>query len=217
MIVHVEQGPLMRVALMEEVHGDGVRVGKCLRADNQALGLVQRHNAIFGGCRCTWFHRYPDPPEREELGNREFKRKLVEAGKSRAALVFHGEEVVAWAQFGTVAELPNIYHRKQWEQETDTPPDYRITCVFVDKRYRKKGLASVAVRGAMSLIAELGGGLIEAYPHDLAEKKSAGKKVSSSFLYSATRSVFEQEGFMYVRPKGQGNCVMHKRVEAAHP
>ena len=176
--------------------------------------LVERHNGIFGGCWCTWFHRHEDRPERQTLGNCEFKRRLVEAGTSRAALVFDRDEAVAWAQFGTVEELPNIHHRKQWEAETEQVPDYRITCVFVDKRYRGKGLAAIAVRGALSLIAELGGGLVEVYPHDLAEKKKAGKKISSSFLYNATRTMYEREGFTYLRPKGQGNCVMCKRVSA---
>ncbi len=32
--------------------------------------LAGRHNGVFGGCWCIWFHCYPDPPERAELGNR---------------------------------------------------------------------------------------------------------------------------------------------------
>jgi hypothetical protein len=76
--------------------------------------IAERHNGMgFGGCWCVWFHLHPDPPERKVLGNREFKKKLVVAGYSHAALVFDGDEVVAWAQFGSVAELPNIHHRKQ--------------------------------------------------------------------------------------------------------
>jgi GNAT superfamily N-acetyltransferase len=167
---------------------------------------------MFSGCWCTWFHRHPADSTRELLGNREFKRKLVEAGRAHAALVFDGDDAVAWAQFGTVAELPNIYHRKQWEAETKQQPDYRITCVFVDKRYRQRGLATLAVRGALSLIAREGGGSVEVYPHDLSEKNKAGKKVSTSFLYSATRTTFERLGFTYIRPKGQGNCTMCKQV-----
>ena len=177
--------------------------------------LVERHNGVFGGCWCTYFHQYPDPPERKELGNREFKKKLVETGCSHAALVFDGDEVVAWAQFGTVAELPNIHHRKQWEAETEERPDYRITCLFVDRRYRRKGLAAIAVQGALRLIAQQGGGLVEVYPHDLADKKKIGKKTSASFLYNATRTMYEREGFTYLRPKGQGNCVMSKRIATA--
>lgn len=174
--------------------------------------LVERNKGMFSGCWCTWFHLHPEPPERKELGNREFKKKLVETGHTHAALVYDGDDAVAWAQFGTVAELPNIHHRKQWEAETEQRPEYRITCLFVDKRYRRKGLTAIAVRGALALIAQQGGGLVEAYPHDLADKKKAGKKTSSSFLYNATRTMYEREGFTYLRPKGQGNCVMSKTV-----
>ena len=172
--------------------------------------LAERHNGVWGGCWCTWFHLYPDPPERKELGHREFKRQLVEKGRAHAALVFDGDEAVAWAEYGPVEELPNIHHRKEWEQGVEHMPDYRITCLFVDRRYRRKGMAAVAVRGALALIAKAGGGLVESYPHDL----PPGKKTSSSFLYNATRTMYEQLGFTYQRPKGKGNCVMTKVVPA---
>jgi GNAT superfamily N-acetyltransferase len=161
-------------------------------------GLAERHNGVWGGCWCVWFHAYPDPPERRELGNREFK------DRAHAAVVFDGEEAIAWAQFGPVDELRNIHHRKQWEQETERVPDYRITCLFVDRRYRRKGMAATAVKGALALISAAGGGLVESYPHDL----PPDKKTSSSFLYNATRTMYEQLGFTYQRPKGKGNCVM---------
>ena len=177
-------------------------------------GLAERHNGVWGGCWCTWFHCYPDPKEeRRALGNREFKRQLVVNGRSHAALVLDGDEAVAWAQFGTVAELPNIHHRKEWEKGLVRPPDYRITCLFVDRRYRRKGMAATAVRGALALIAQAGGGLVESYPHDL----PPDKKTSASFLYNATRSMYEDLGFSYQRPKGKGNCVMTLEVPAAVP
>ena len=43
-------------------------------------------------------------------------------------------------------------------------PDYRITCVFVDRRYRRQGLTEVAIRGALDLIAEAGGGVGRGLP-----------------------------------------------------
>ena len=176
--------------------------------------LVERHNGVWGGCWCTWFHTSVTEKRQRTESNCALKERLVTEGRSHAALIFDGDEAVAWAQFGTVTELPNIHHRKQWEAETAQYPDYRITCVFVDKRYRRKGLAAIAVRGALTLIAQQGGGLVEVYPHDLADKKKAGKKTSSSFLYNTTRTMYEREGFTYLRPKGQGNCVMSKIVAA---
>lgn len=172
--------------------------------------LAERHNGVWGGCWCVWFHLCPDPPERRQLGNREFKRQLVEQDRAHAALVFDGDVAVAWAEYGPVEELPNIHHRKEWQQGVTRVPDYRITCLFVDRNYRRKGMAAVAVRGALALISASGGGLVESYPHDL----PPGKKTSSSFLYNATRSMYERLGFSYQRPKGKGNCVMYTEIPA---
>lgn len=174
--------------------------------------MVVRHNGIFGGCWCTWFH--PEDPERGPgaEGSREVKRRCVERGIAHAALVMDGEEAIAWAEYGTPAQLPNIHHRKQYDAEKERDPDYRITCVFVDKRYRRGGLAETAIKGALELIAKDGGGVVEAYPHDLTEQT---KKMSSSFLYNGTRRLYERLGFTYVRPKGLKNCVMSIQVPPA--
>lgn len=89
---------------------------------------------------------------------------------------------MGWCQYGTPAELPNIYHRKAYEAGLVESPDYRITCFFVDRDHRREGVAAVALRGAMRLIAEAGGGVVEGYPQD-----TQGKKATASFLYNGTR------------------------------
>jgi GNAT superfamily N-acetyltransferase len=171
--------------------------------------LAERNNGIFGGCWCTWFHRRAveglgDSRER----NKEIKEQLVREGRSRAALVFDGDEAVAWCQFGTPDELPNIYHRKEYLEQVEQLPDYRVTCIFVDKRYRRRGVTGLALAGALDLIAEAGGGTVEGYPHD-----PEGKRVA--VLYDGTRSVFERAGFTFVRRKGPRNTVMVKVVPPA--
>jgi GNAT superfamily N-acetyltransferase len=126
-----------------------------------------------------------------------------------------GDAAVGWCQYGTPEELPNIYHRKEYEAGLVMPPDYRLTCFFVDRAHRREGVAAVALQGALQLIAEAGGGVVEAYPQD-----TQGKKVSASFLYNGTRSLFEQAGFTYERPKGKNHSVMSITVEPSsvlHP
>lgn len=169
--------------------------------------LAERHNGVWNGCWCTWFH--PACAERGQSaeGNRALKQRLVNEGQAHAALVFDGDVAVAWCEYGTPEELPSIYHRKEYLAGLDRLPDYRLTCFFVDRRYRRKGVAAVALRGALGLIAQSGGGVVEAYPQD-----TPGKKVSASFLYNGTRSLFEQAGFSYDRPKGMNHCVMSKTV-----
>jgi hypothetical protein len=48
---------------------------------------------------------------------------------------------------------------------------------------------------------------VEAYPQE-----TPSTKVSASFLYNGTRSLFEQADFSYDRPKGMKHCVMSKTV-----
>lgn len=167
--------------------------------------MMERHNGVFGGCWCTWFQTMPAEKERTYDANCALKKRLVHEDRAHAALVFDGDEAVAWAQFGSPAELPNIYHRKQYDEELDLLPDYRVTCIFVDKRYRRKHLSDLVLQGAVDLIAAAGGGTVEGYPHD-----NAGMK--KSVLYDGTRALFERAGFTYVRAKGQGNCVMRRTV-----
>ena len=167
--------------------------------------LVERHNGVFGGCWCTYFQTMHEEKTFEAQSNRELKERLVREGKAHASLVLDGDVAVAWAEYGSCAELPNIYHRKQYDAEADVRPDYRITCIFVDKRYRRRGLTALALHGAVELIAQAGGGVVEGYPHD-----PEGRRVA--VLYNGTRSLFEREGFELVRRKGQRNTVMRKTV-----
>jgi GNAT superfamily N-acetyltransferase len=172
--------------------------------------LAEKHKGMgFGGCWCTWFHSRVGRPEGEK--GRPWKERLVREGNAHAALVFDGDAAVAWCQYGSPDELPNIHHRKDYEaNRTEELPDYRLTCIFVDRDYRRSGVAGVALRGALDLIAKAGGGVVEGYPQD-----TQGKKISASFLYNVTRSLYEQTGFTYLRPKGKNHCVMRMTVASA--
>jgi GNAT superfamily N-acetyltransferase len=172
--------------------------------------LAERHNGVWGGCWCTYFHTLHDEKTFEAADNRALKERLVAAGRAHAALVFDGDVAVGWCEYGAPRELPNINHRKEYEARLGEPPDYRLTCFFIDRRYRRQGVSAVALRGALELIAQAGGGVVEAYPQD-----TAGKQITASFLYNGTRSLFEQAGFAYSRPKGRNHCVMSTTVSPA--
>ena len=141
--------------------------------------LAERHNGVWGGCWCTWFHTFHAEKEYSYEANRALKERMVREGRAHAALVFDGDIAVAWCQFGSPKELPNMKHRKEYEAELESLPDYRLTCFFVDKRYRRRGVSALALQGALDLIAAAGGGMVEAYPQD-----TGGKKITASFLYS---------------------------------
>ena len=143
--------------------------------------LVERHKGVWGGCWCLAFHaegKDPGPHRRAR------KEERVRQGEAHAALVFAGSLCVGWCQFGTPAELPRIKHLRVYREGAGSPPDWRITCFFVDKEHRGQGVASAALAGALAEIELLGGGLVESYPEDTSDRK-----VSSSFLGDVPESV----------------------------
>jgi hypothetical protein len=117
---------------------------KALSADtwDAFARLAERHNGVFGGCWCTWFHTLHAEKTFTAEGNRALKQRLVEEGRAHAALVFDGDEAVAWCEYG--------------------------------KKYRRQGLTAVALRGALDLISQAGGGVVEGYPHDTDGPESIG-------------------------------------------
>ncbi len=159
--------------------------------------LVEKHNGVWGGCWCMEFH--PDGKERS-TARREKKEQRVRHGTAHAALVYDGSTCVGWCQFGSPEELPRIKHLRVYSEAVAALPDWRITCFFVDKAYRGKGVSSAALAGALDQIGALGGGTIESYPEDV-----IGRTVSASFLYNSRLEMFEHQGFERVRRLGKNH------------
>ncbi len=171
--------------------------------------LAQRHHGVWGGCWCVWFHQSDTVKRVDASFNKELKRTLVMNGRAHAALVYDGERPVGWCQFGTPEELPHIYHKKEVETDGYQRPDWRITCFFVDTDYRGRGVAKAALLGALELIREAGGGIVESYPENM-----KGTRTSGSFLYNSTMSLFEECGFELAGTKGKNHTIMRKSVAA---
>ncbi|WP_123682374.1 GNAT family N-acetyltransferase [Curtobacterium sp. PhB115] len=170
--------------------------------------LAAKHNGVWGGCWCSYFHGDTEQTVKAEHRGPEFKERLVGEGIAHAALVFDGDAAIAWCQYGSPLELPNIYHRKQYDAGETRPAPWRITCFFVDRDHRRSGVAREALDGALALIALAGGGEVVSFPNEL----TAGKRTSSSFLHNGTRAMFEQAGFTFERHIGKSKTVMRKTI-----
>jgi ribosomal protein S18 acetylase RimI-like enzyme len=171
--------------------------------------LVERNNGIFGGCWCIGYH-----PERgqKEISHRQVKQDRVRTGRAHAALVLDPDGAAqGWCQYGGPEELPGIKHRREYDKDPPPRPDWRITCCYVDKKHRGQGVARAAVAGALDLIAQAGGGLVEA----IAEV-TAGRQAPGRFLFSATVELFEQYGFSRGRQVGKHAWIISRVVDPAH-
>ena len=173
--------------------------------------LIERHNGVWGGCWCMGFQldRHAAYGSLEE--KREHKRELVCAGRAHAAVVFDGDRAVGWCQFGPSSEVgPLNKFKKTYYPGLKDAPDWRITCFFVDRKYRGQGVSSLALEGALAMISERGGGVVEAYP-----ERTEGRSVSGAYIYLGTAAMFERRGFVPQRPVAKHHWVMTRTVEAS--
>jgi GNAT superfamily N-acetyltransferase len=169
--------------------------------------IMEKHNGVWGGCWCVAFHLKPAESNQSAAENRAYKESLVRANRSHAALVYDGADVVGWCQFGPPAELPA--RMGGFRKLGVAPPDWRITCFFVDRDRRREGVAEAALAGALRIIASKGGGTVDGYPI-----ATRGKPYSSSFLFSGAESMFGDAGFRPIGSLGTSKMVMRRVVRS---
>ena len=165
-------------------------------------------------CWCLYYQRARPPAvgkgptsrAREAAGNRQEKRELVGKGRSHGILVYSKGEPVGWCQYGSREELPRIDNNPRYRKlvpEGNAKRLWRITCFTVDRKYRRRGVASFALKAALEAIRSKGGGLVEAYP-------ITGWGAYSEYL--GTVSMFRKQGFTTVAPFGKNNAVMRRAI-----
>lgn len=169
----------------------------------------------WGGCWCMIFHR-PGPLPRREMKqltkkqriarNRQDKKELVDKGCSHGILVYSHEEPVGWRQYGPKEELPRIDAGRIYKKlplDSGSKRLWRITCFWVDRRHRKRGVASAGLKAALNSIRKKGGGLVEAYP---------AKRKGFPADWFGTLSMFKKEGFRVAAQFGKSNVLVRRTI-----
>lgn len=172
-------------------------------------------------CWCMYFHRPRDLPKNEtprtraERGvrNRQEKRELVEKGCAHGILVYADGEPVGWCQYGPQEELPRIDNSRKYRDlalKDGAKRLWRITCFVVHKKYRRRGVASVALNAALEAIRKRGGGIVEAYPITHWMPGTFGNESTHG-----TASMFKKAGFKPVAAFGSTKFSTHVLMQRA--
>jgi GNAT superfamily N-acetyltransferase len=143
------------------------------------------------------------------ISHRVVKEERVRSGRAHAALVLDDKGTAqGWCQYGSPEEVPNIEHKREYDKDAPSTPDWRITCFYVDTKHRGSGIARAALEGALDQIADLGGGLVEAIP-----EVTTGRTAPGRFLFSATVELFEQDGFTRGRQVGKHAWIVSRTID----
>src|SRR5688572_14717702 len=98
-------------------------------------------NGACGGCWCTC-----NRVERAQYlagrgaGNKRTMKRLVDGGRVPGILAFAGEECVGWCSIEPAEKFPPML-RSRITKPLDEKPAWRVSCLFVRKDWRAKGVS----------------------------------------------------------------------------
>jgi len=141
------------------------------------------------GCWCMYwrigaaYRKQPRPPNKADF------HAVVKKGPPPGLLAFEGHFAVGWCQLTPREALPHI--DRVWRlKRVDDVPVWCISCFYVRKGYRRRGVSSALIEAAAHYAKREGATALEAYPLD--------RRVSPSATSTGFASTFSKAGFKEV-------------------
>jgi GNAT superfamily N-acetyltransferase len=169
--------------------------------------------ALFGprgacaGCWCMWWRRPRAAWRRGKgAGNKRAFKGLVASGRVPGVLAYAGREPVGWCAVAPREEYPGLA-RSRLLQPVDDRPVWSITCLFVARPWRGRGVSTRLLEAAAQLARRRGARIVEGYPTEAGPRRSA-----DVFVFTGLASAFARAGFVEVLRRSKRRPIMRRQV-----
>lgn len=163
-----------------------------------------------GGCWCMlWrWDRRADFDANKGAGNRAALLRVVSGSPAPpGVLAYAGGEAVGWCAVAPRAEYPGL-GRSRILAPVDDASVWSITCLFVDRKWRRKGVSRGLVAAAAALAGSHGAQVVEAYPVEA----KAGEQDPDAFVWTGLASSYLANGFEEVARRSARRPILRKRM-----
>jgi len=150
------------------------------------------YNGACAGCWCMyWKLRGRAYEEARHSEARQMHKAIVDSGVATGLLAYSEGEVVGWVAVEPRSSYEKLAHSRVLKP-VDDKPVWSVTCFYVAKRYRRKGITVELLKAAVEHVKRQGGKIVEGYPME------TEKDMPAPFVYTGTASAFRQAGFKEV-------------------
>ena len=165
-------------------------------------------NGACAGCWCTWW----------KLGQSEWlakkgdvtkrmMRAIVKKGPPPGLLAFADDEAVGWCAVAERGDYPRLARSKILAPVDDTKV-WSVTCFFVRRDWRRRGVTVELLKGAARWVAARGGRVVEGYPTD------TDKDQPGAFVHHGLLPAFERAGFREVARRSKTRPIVRRKAAA---
>jgi GNAT superfamily N-acetyltransferase len=159
-----------------------------------------------GGCWCMWWRVERKDYRAGQAGlNKRRMKKIVASGDPPGLLAYDGERAVGWIALGPRADYPGLA-RARTLKPPDDQPVWSVTCFFVAKDHRRRGLTTELLKAAAEYVRKRGGKLLEGYP-----SKPGGPWPDMS-AWTGLVPAFERAGFTLAAKPTGGRRIMRRQL-----
>ncbi|RAS68992.1 acetyltransferase (GNAT) family protein [Lentzea atacamensis] len=155
-------------------------------------------------CFCTWFMQ--TNAEMKANDNREVLRARL--GSPIGLLAVDGAEAVGWVAVAPRASYSRLARSKITAPISDDISGvWSVTCFYVRRSARGKGVTSLLLDSAVQHAADAGAKSVEGYPID-----TEGRSLQAGELYHGRLAMFLDAGFQLVERRGTRRALVSRAL-----
>lgn len=144
-----------------------------------------------GGCWCmSWRTKKFEFYKFRGDGNKLAMKTLVDQNQSVGLLAYIDGKPIGWCAIAPREAYPKLENSKVWKK-IDDEQVWAITCFFIAKSFRRKGISLELVKGAINYCKANRIKIVESYP-----VVPYGEKIADAFAWTGFPVAFEKAGFI---------------------
>ena len=161
-----------------------------------------------GGCWCmAWRLRNKEWIAGKGNKNKRAFKKIVTSGEGPGVLGYLGKQPVAWCALAP-RETYSYLERSRVLRPVDEEAVWSVSCLFILKPYRRKGISVRMLKAAVELAAERGAKIVEGYPTE-----PTMERTPDPFVWTGIPSAFRKAGFKEVLRRSKTRPIMRFKIE----
>lgn len=161
-----------------------------------------------GGCWCMNWRLLSAQFERQKgKQNRKAFKKIVTDGKMPGILGYSGDVAVIWCSIAPRLCFPRM-EKAPTLKAVDDKPVWSVTCLFMAKEVRRKGLSTRTLKAAVDFARSRGASIVEGYPFE-----PKNRPLPDPFVWTGMTSSYLKAGFKEVARHSPSRPIMRRYLK----